>query len=1094
MNRPIWIKYILIALVATMFLSLAACDQENHDKPSLTETKIETEDPTESLTDESETESDTDTDTESEPDTDAETEEITDNIDVDLDSIIYENGADIQGSGHLLEEDAFALVARTFDRAIAIEKTADEIKAMLADKTSMTEGAVYLVKEPIVLDSNTVYYGNLGAIIAEGGIVIKDAEEVLIKELMVDGNITVENSTGIIIFRLCLTSEGVAINVSEDCYDVAVKGCRINATETALAMGANLSTVYQNYFCSKNGIISTGDDMAVQSNIIIATSLGISSTGAYCTVKNNSIETASDGTAIKFVDSENGLIALNTLAGAQLSVDISDSFNCSVILNSAIRLSGKGVTNLYFIDNKLGGAIELENNNYLVCDGNTFADDQKPHPIVNLNNENYNGDGMHNVNARLEFGADEDLLPHTNKDLFISMERRSTVRDISVPKNYTFNAYVRNMAKNDSVVIIPPGAYSVNTTLNIQGNHSNTTLYAYGVYQEATQYIPTVDISSASNVTVKGLTIGYSQQSAGQIQVLQKLKNNQLLVISSAGFTEEFGQLNLDKFADGGYFFHPGSYTSWTEIGSWGSYKVIPNPDGSLINEDGTFTIQLGGKDAAKYFTVIEKGEIFTCRLAGSNSKTVAITSSKNILFKDTVTYSYAAALCFNISGAGTEGVELYRHHNLAHSAYEIDKETYDKYVSLEEKYGVDLEVYQDELGRYRGATPRIGSVDATHIHNAAQGLSATSTLFENACDDASNQRGNSSRLCDVINKGDGTVTLLYMDYLPETYLSIYKREGRTEVNPDCQTKPFVAGDRIFVYASNGKIFCDAKVLSSSAEYKKDVVVYEEEYKNSAGKDTKLVWKTTIYSVTVKESDVDMSALEGYNLNIATPDMKNKVIVDNLSRNSTSFTFDNCMVRHNRGRIVIKTRDAVITNCTFKDTSYAGIVISVESTWGESTVAQNVTITKCIFDGTSQTLNSQNNTKFAAIAIEGLGSAGKEAIISADTIPCKNITISGNVFKNVPNNYYITVAAAQGVTISNNTFEARSNESAKKVGKAIYINGCMNVDISNNAYSEFAGGDMTKVIVGNNYKGLKGTDVEGVFEKDKLPEQETEAQ
>ena len=168
--------------------------------------------------------------------------------------------------------------------------------------------------------------------------------------------------------------------------------------------------------------------------------------------------------------------------------------------------------------------------------------------------------------------------------------------------------------------------------------------------------------------------------------------------------------------------------------------------------------------------------------------------------------------------------------------------------------------------------------------------------------------------------------------------------------------------------------------------------------------------------------------------------------------------------------------------------------MSVESTWGESTVAQNVTITKCIFDGTSQTINYQNNTKFAAIAIEGLGSAGKEAIISAVTIPCKNITISGNVFKNVPNNYYITVAAAQGVTISNNTFEARSNENAKKVGKAIYINGCMNVDISNNTYSEFAGGDMTKVIVGNNYKGLKGTDVEGVFEKDTLPEQETEAQ
>lgn len=35
---------------------------------------------------------------------------------------------------------------------------------------------------------------------------------------------------------------------------------------------------------------------------------------------------------------------------------------------------------------------------------------------------------------------------------------------------------------------------------------------------------------------------------------------------------------------------------------------------------------------------------------------------------------------------------------------------------------------------------------------------------------------------------------------------------------------------------------------------------------------------------------------------------------------------------------------------------------------------------------------------------------------------------------------------------------------------------------------------LTQVIVGHNYLGLTGTDVDGVFEKDKLPEQETEAQ
>ena len=1070
MSKPKFIKYILIALVVAMLFSFFSCNDTSEEEPTFSDTGSDTE----STTEESQTTSDGTTDTETEP---------------NIDEIIYENGAEINDAGHQLDEDAFALVERTFDRSSAIEKSADEIKEMLKDKTSMTEGAVYLVKEPIVLESNTIYYGNLAAIIAEGGIIISDTEEVLIKELIIEGNITVEKSMGAILFRLYMISGGVAIDVSDDCYNVAVKSCRISATDTALVMNADFATVYQNYFCADKGLVSTGDDAAVQSNIIVSKSLGVSASGAYCSVKNNTIETASDGVAIKFADTENGLVALNDISGAQISVDISSAFNCSVILNSAVRVRGVGSTNLYVVDNSLGGAIELLECNYLICDGNSFPDNGQPHPTIKTNSENYNGDNMHDVNARLEVGADEELLPHTNKDLFISMERRSQVRDISLPKSYTFNAYVRNEAKNNSIVIVPPGVYSVNSTLNIQASHSNTTVYAYGVYQEAMNYIQSIDITSASNINIKGLTVGYSQQSAGQIQVLDKLKNNQLLVISSAGFTEEFGKLNTDKFSTGGYFFHPGEYTSWTEIGNWGGYEIVPNADGTLINSDGTFTIQLTGKNATKYFSIIEKGEIFTCRLeqnASGNGRTIGITSSKNVLFKDTVTYGYAEALVITMHGAGTTGVKLERHHNLAHSAYEIEKETYDKYKELEEQYGVDLEVYIDEQGRYRGADPRIGSLDAAHVGGSEQGLSATSSLFENAADDASNQRGYSSRLHDIIDNGDGTLTLLYKDYLPETYLSTNMRNGATDIHPGYQAYPFVKGDRIFIYASNGKVFCDTTVLSNTVEYQTKVVIYETDYDYN-GQTRHLTWRSTINAVTVRESDVDMSALEGYDLSICTPDMANKVIVDNLSRNSVGFTFDNCMVRHNRGRVVIKTRDAVITNCTFKDTSYAGIVMSVESTWGESSVPCNISVTKCLFDGTSQTFKYENNTKYAAIAVEGLGSssAGNSATLSSNSIPCRNITITDNVFRNVSNNYYITVSAAQGITISNNKFEARSTESASRVGKAIYINSCMNINISENTYSEFANGDMTKVIVGNNYVGLRGTDVDGVLEKDK---------
>ena len=35
----------------------------------------------------------------------------------------------------------------------------------------------------------------------------------------------------------------------------------------------------------------------------------------------------------------------------------------------------------------------------------------------------------------------------------------------------------------------------------------------------------------------------------------------------------------------------------------------------------------------------------------------------------------------------------------------------------------------------------------------------------------------------------------------------------------------------------------------------------------------------------------------------------------------------------------------------------------------------------------------------------------------------------------------------------------------------------MNVEISDNTYSDFAGGDMTKLIVANNFKSLTGSDV-----------------
>ena len=1085
MNKFFWIKLSAILLVALMAISLFACETpENTQDTSSTESQDETESQSEVSTDLNESDSAVESDS-------ADTNES--ESEINPDDMVFEEGNAVSGSGTSLEDDAFANGSYTIDESGAIEKTADEIKAMLVDKSVLTSDQVFKVTGPIVLDSATKYYGNGATIIAPDGIVIKDASEILIKELLFKGNVTIENSSSITLFKMYILSDDTAVRTDIASSLISVKSCVINAKDIAVDMKAADSAIYQCFLSADKAVVSNADNLAMQENRVAGISAGVVSSGASCILKNNVIEAATDGVGASFTKGScNNLVALNIFKGSQISLEMTENFNCSVILNSAIRISAANNKNIYIIDNNLGGTIELTNNDYLICDGNNYNEGTKLSHTLQSNNRNFNGDNMHDVDARLEVGADENLLPHTNKDLFIGMERQSKIRDLTQPKSYPLNGYVRNMAKNSDVVILPPGAYSVTSTLNLQAAHANTTIYAYGVYQEATKYMKNIDISSASNLTVKGLTTGYADISAGQIQVLEKLGDNKLLVISSAGFGRDFGQLDTTKFSTGGYFYHPGSFTSWTEIGNWGKYQVVPNENGEKINEDGTFVIEIGGKDAAKYYTLIQKGEIFTCRLNIENDRTVAISTSKNVLFKDTVTYGYADALCFVIGGANTE-VQFYRHHNLAHSAYEIDKETYDKYKTLEEKYNVDLEIYQDEEGRYRGAAPRIGSVDATHMSSPSKGLSATSTLFENACDDAANQRGNSSALHQIIDNNDGTLTLLMKDYLPETYYHLYKNQGKTTLNPGHTASDFAKGDRIFIYTSSGKTVCDTTVLSASETFATGYTIYEEDYKYN-GQEIHMNWTSTIKGVTVRKTDVDMTALEGYTLGISDPSMDNKIIVDNLSRNSVSFTFDNCMVRHNRGRFVIKTRDAVITNCTFKDTSMGGVVMSCESTWGESSVPNNITVTKCLFDGTSQTFNYENNTKYAAVAVEGLGSGGinKEVNVSADTIPCKNITITNNVFRNVPNNYYVTVSAAQNVTITNNTFETRSTETAKKVGKSIYINGCMDINISNNTYSEFANGDMTKVIVGNNYKNLYGTDVEGVFEKDKEPK--TEAQ
>ncbi len=1010
---------------------------------------------------------------------------------------IYGNGGKVSDAGVSWNPTAFALAETVIDESKAETITAEELLAILSVRDNgLTKDNVFLVTGTLTLSSNSKYYGNFASIIAPDGVVVEGEAEIVVKQINIKGNITIKASSGVTFFKLGLIGGETAISIDEESSDIAFKSCRITADSNAVVSAGALVTFYQTYFSAPNAIASSGSDLSVHSCEIVAINSAIISSGRSPIIRNNTISLSTDGIGIELAEkSYNALVALNVINDAQISVRVTNSFNAVVLLNSAINVIGSGNTNLYVVENKLGGVIKLSGNEYLLCDGNTFAKDGLDHSILNVDNTEYNGDNLHDVNERVQYGANEDLLPHTNKDLFVGMDRLAKVKDVSLTKGYNINKYIRNGAKNSDKVIVPPGAYVSPSRLELAATHSNTTVYAYGVYHEAVDYGNTVQLSGVANFTFKGITIGYVKQSAGQIHVLDKLNKRDmtLLVVGAAGYDKDFGKSNPDVYSSSYTdMFWAGEFTCWKGLG--GNYEIVQK------NDDGTMVVKITGTGAAQTYGQIGKGDIWACRMGGSNQQSVYIYNCTNYLMKDCVIYGYAAGLAITASTIGGN-LNLERVHNTVHSPYVITEEEYTFYEQLEETYEVDLEISIDEQGRYRGSIPRVGSVDATHVSGTTDGISATSCLFESMCDDGSNQRGNSSRLHSIVKNDDGTTTLTYKGTISETYYWLNMENGAT-ASSGTQTSNFREGDRIFVYASNGKILCDTVVLSAAERGDQyQMATFDYTYQ---GQPTRIVYSCYLYSVTVSSDAIEWViedgeetdravALEGYNLMDNSYKMDHKVLVDNITLNSCGFVFDNVLVQHTRSRgILVKTRDAVVKNCTFRDLAMTGVLLSVETTWGESSVPQNILVQNCLFDATSGSFGSENTMKYAPIAIEGLGELSDKVEVSENTLPCKNITIIGNKFVNNANNYCITMSAAQGIVIKDNVFTAREGDTEKKFGKAIYIKGCMGIEVSGNTYSEFAGGDITKAVVALNYRDLTGSDIGDAFPKDNIPEAETD--
>ncbi len=1104
MRSTIKIMILALLLCGLMAFSLFACDNGEDPTTAPTDeitTEAPTEDPTEDETTEDTTEDETTENTTEEVSIEEETtyEEVTGD---------YSNGNGIGAAGAFLDDDAFVLTTNTVDESKAVTKTAAEMLALLENKNGMKAGEVYKVTEPLTLASDKTYYGNLAAIIAEGGVVIKDISGITLREVIIKGSITVENSSEINFYKLDVKGGSIGITVDNKSSEIAVLSSIINAVDIAVSSnGANVS-VYQSKLVAKTGLTSTGTDFTIQSSIIEAENSGMTSSGKYFIARNNTITVSNikNGVGIELTNgSYNSMAALNVINDVQTSVKVTEGYNCVVILNRAISITASNNKHFYMIKNRIGGEIVLKNNNYIIADGNTFIEDNRYHPTTLENNSNFNGDNMHDITVRLEYGANEELLPHTDTEQFTNMEMRTEITDLSSSQTFSYSAYVKDAATWNKIVIVPPGAYTSSSAINIGTLQSNTDLYTYGALAEAQYTVGNImKVDRAENVNVFGFTGRHNRSTCGQVHVLAMDEStNTVIVTVSAGFVDGFYTLDpTDPRDDCGYnpdflsIYHATEDLSDIDaadtFGGHGSILKSRADKGVVDNGDGTYTIYMSTLDK------LELGDIMVTRLGKRGQNSLSTYMSNDIYYKDLTLYSSTNSRN-QLTYCGQVTYE--RFSSPRPRGYEITEEVFKKYEAMEEQYGVNLGVYYDEeYGIYRGPDPIWGATACMEITGNYNGAHVISSYWRSTTDDGTNQRGNSGRLAGLEDNGDGTYTVYYKGNLGSVYrnstvTSLSTAGGTSSIT---EVATLEEGNTILAYAPDGQVLInDAIVLTAPkagsagsnihlahtgtgtlcetcGKKVRDGYTYQElsnTYDPATGKltfttrgvnnDVKVTWNTTIWSVTIDAKYVNEEIIDNYDLCLNTDQAANRITFDNVSRNCQGIYYDNVLITDVKSRAILaKANDVTIKNCTFRNLTLQALVLGAEEEWSESTVARNVLIENCLFDNCAKTteyakehqISYDAEPNICPIDIRGL-STTKEAIISEATphanMVASNFVIRNNKFINTPNKHMISVTGACDVLITGNVFEEREGD-----GEIIYINACYNVKVIDNKYTE----------------------------------------
>lgn len=927
--------------------------------------------------------------------------------------------------------------------------------------TTLVSGKVYRVSgDTLTLSgkNGTAFNANGAILVAAGGLIIDGCDNLTVSNLAVAGPVIIRNSTNVILENCqFLAPSDTAVTVEGTADRVVINSCRIIG-QTALVNAGNELTLMNSYVgFSENGVMDTAEfGTTVQNCRLVgsATGVAIRSSASESAFRFNTIlhsnrtaigiDLAGDGEML------NVLVAQNVVTGTLNSLRITGALNASVVLNSFVHVEASDNKNLYISDNAIGGRIAVQNNNYLLVDGNISPADSMDHSVVGTHNENTNGDNLMDVNARAEVGAKEELLPHVDKDLFVGMERKETVKDVSSDAKLDVYAYIKtnSQASNSHYIVVAPGAYVLREAnyastwgLELKNATANgDRIYAYGVCAEYdSSLMRHLNITDVKDLAIKGLTVSYAAESLGQVHVVEKLSATTFRVVAPAG-------MSANLFRSGGGYLHR------TARGE--DYIFCDVSFSSVVNNgDGTWTVTMPAANAE----LVSVGDSFTCR-ASTGATTIATSYCEDILLQDMTVYGTSVGLCMQ-EGNNTGYVTYHRILDTNRNGRIIDEATYNTYAALESKYGVDLGISIDAQGRFRGTKQLIGSVDATHVVSCKYGSQIISCIFENMCDDGTNQKSYSGRLAEVVDNGNGTTTITYKSVLSGHQYSRKENGKSTNICP-----AFLAGERVYAYTAAGRLVCDTTANADAVSL--------GSYKFTDDKGVERTYYR--YSVTVATSAVNFEALEGYDLSKDDQVDEHKVLIDNRTRASNGFRIENTVIDGTRSRgLLIKSSDGIIRNCTLRNVAKVGIAVLYEIVWGESGVSENLLIENNLFDNVSYSVNDSNHYAHYPIFIKGLSSTTDT---EEEYLSYKDITIRGNKFLRRYSETAVYVQSAQRVTIIENDFGTAIGETAADPKPSITFNGARDVEISRNTYSPYIS-DIYGAYTGDAIKNLYGTDV-----------------